>query len=489
MEFDDIKPSETTTKILQNVDFTQLGEITIANLEIDLTPSQLSTISAWEFAHWIAIENWLTDYDIDDNATNLEQVRGYLEAFHHLCELSEWEKTVKILFLNTSFCSGKKVLHEQLFVWGYYQEQVNFYQRLLNKFGLEGDCFLLYGLGRAYSYLGKIQEAISIQNQVLNIAQKINNYSLQAQAYGCLGKIYEWQLEKYQESINYYQQQLAIARKINDKFQEASAIFGIAAAELGRLNYRKAIKVATQALSIVQNLKDIEMEINILGFIGVNYAQIGLAEKGIIFIEKQLQLSREIGNQYQECLALSRLGLSYANLRKFDLSLEYYQKALNIIDVLGEPSQKARTLNNIGTVYLERKQYLVAIEYLKSGLNINFSMSNKYLEVFLRVNLAYCYVCLKQSEALVHIDKALNIAKNLKSSELLGMGLARLAYYYWEQGNYIYGLILIVKSFWVCPPWKNVNSIKVFKTAIQVISNSFMQTIQRCIIYLGGDRN
>ncbi|MTJ09820.1 MULTISPECIES: tetratricopeptide repeat protein [unclassified Anabaena] len=471
MEFENLKIHQTA---LDSLDFTTAGELTISTLEISLTSSQLSTLSAWEFTHWVAIDNWLTDYFPDDNATNLDKVRGYLEAFHHLCELAEWEKAFKILFIDTSYFGGNKVLHEQLFIWGYYQEQVNFYKRLLNKFGLKCDCFLFHGLGKAYDYLGKVEEAIYYYQQQLVIADQVNDDLSKAQAHGGLGRIYEWQLEQYQESIFHYQQQLEISQKINDNKQEASAIFGIATAYLGCLEYHKAIKFATQALSIVQILNDVEMETNILGFIGVVYAQLGLPDKGLNFIEQQLKLSLEQGNKYQECMALSRLGLYYTNLEEYDISLEYYHKALKIIDFCGEPRQKSRLLLNLGFIYSQIKQYSLAIEYLKLALQISILMTGKYQEVYVRINLAYCYICLKQPEGFEHLQIALNIATNLKSSELLGIVFAGLANYYWHQGNYIYGLMLIIKSLWIHPPWKSTNAQTTFKIAMQIIGNSLI---------------
>ncbi len=42
---------------------------------------------------------WLNDYEPEPDATKLEQVRGYLEGFHHLCELSAWKEAARLLFI------------------------------------------------------------------------------------------------------------------------------------------------------------------------------------------------------------------------------------------------------------------------------------------------------------------------------------------------------------------------------------------------------
>jgi len=488
MNFNYIKPSAVTENLLQNIDFTVGGELTISSLEINLTPSQLSTMSAWEFGHWIAIENWLTDYYPDTNATTLDKVRGYLEAFHHLCELSEWERAFKILFLDISFLGAKKILHEQLFVWGYYQEQINIYKRLLNRFGTGTDCFLLNHLGRAYGYLGQSQEGISCHQQELNIAAKTNNYAAEAQAHGGLGRIYGWQLDEYEKAIFYYQQQLKISRIINDKSQELSGIFGIANAYFLFLDYHQAIKFGKQALALAETSHDVDMEMEISGFVGIVYSQMGLVKKGIPLIKKQLSLSLKNVNLYQQSLALDRLGIAYVNLQEYEIGIEYLQEALKIIDILGVPVEKSKILLNLGSIYARLKNYVLALDFLLTALNILGISDNKIQQIYGRINLAYCYSCLKQSEALEHLQIAMNLAKNFKSPELLSMAFAGLANYYWHQGNYIYALKLIIRSFWIYPPWKSSNSRMVFREVIQVISNSIMGMMQKCTIYLRGNR-
>ena len=63
-----------------------------------------------------AVINWLTKYKPNPDASNLEKVRGLLEAFFHMCGIEEWEKASQIISipLNTS---ANEVLHNQLKTW------------------------------------------------------------------------------------------------------------------------------------------------------------------------------------------------------------------------------------------------------------------------------------------------------------------------------------------------------------------------------------
>ncbi|HBK64188.1 MAG TPA: hypothetical protein DD000_11870, partial [Cyanobacteria bacterium UBA11166] len=148
------EPEVKTQPSLENIDFTQSGELMLTNLGIKMSSPSLDNISPWEFAHYMAVENWLTEYKPQPNANNLEKVRGFLEAFHHLCEVEAWETASKILFSQTNLPNTKE-LHKQLGTWGYYREQIELYSRILNKSNPELDCILLHGLGWGYCYLGK----------------------------------------------------------------------------------------------------------------------------------------------------------------------------------------------------------------------------------------------------------------------------------------------------------------------------------------------
>ncbi|MBC1238648.1 pilus assembly protein PilF, partial [Nostoc sp. 2RC] len=114
------------------------GELLLAELDID--PSNL-TVPSGQLDDYIAVINWLTDYEPNPDAPNLEKVRGCLEAFHHLCQVEAWVKASNLLFtrLNTI---EKEELHNQLNTWGYYHEQYDLYTKLLEL--LEGGLKTLF---------------------------------------------------------------------------------------------------------------------------------------------------------------------------------------------------------------------------------------------------------------------------------------------------------------------------------------------------------
>lgn len=112
----------------------------------------------WKRTHYRAVVNWLTKYEYKLDATNLEKVRGLLEAFHHLCEVEDWKRASVILNI--------KQLHEQLSNGGYYHEQLDMYKRIIGKMNLSrGGYFLIIWVLPTLIYL-TIQTELNVLNKV-----------------------------------------------------------------------------------------------------------------------------------------------------------------------------------------------------------------------------------------------------------------------------------------------------------------------------------
>lgn len=92
--------------------------------------------------HYRAIINWLTKYKPKTNAYNLDLVKGLIETFYHLCEVKDWEKASDILAVQLNTTSNQQ-LHNELFIWSYYREQIPLYEKLLGKINpiVDRNCF------------------------------------------------------------------------------------------------------------------------------------------------------------------------------------------------------------------------------------------------------------------------------------------------------------------------------------------------------------
>ena len=138
---------------LEESSITPHGNLVLKSLNID--PVAIKDIKPpWKRNKYRAVVNWLTKYKTSPDVSNLEKVKGYLEALHHLCELKVWEEAGKIIMVCLNTPTNEE-LHNQLDTWGYHSEQIELYKKLLNQVNPSFDAILLNGLGNAYYVLGR----------------------------------------------------------------------------------------------------------------------------------------------------------------------------------------------------------------------------------------------------------------------------------------------------------------------------------------------
>jgi tetratricopeptide (TPR) repeat protein len=230
--------------------FKEPGRALFANWSVNLDEIPLEQLD-----HYIAVENYLMDDEEPPlDVSNLEKVRDYLKSFHHLCEVEDWQRARAVICCQLDTPTQEK-LHHQLGTWGYYQERIDLYSRLLYKLNPYWDSICLNGLGDAYDSLGEYVRAIEYHQQDLAIAQEIGDKAGEETALGSLGIAYH-ALGDYTYAVEYHQRSLVIAQEIGNKAGEGKAIgnLGIAYHALG--DYVRALEYHQQRLAIAQEIDD-----------------------------------------------------------------------------------------------------------------------------------------------------------------------------------------------------------------------------------------
>lgn len=95
------------------------GELVLSQIGLDATSLKLRKISPQLRAQYQAVINWLTKYKPVQDASNLEKIRGYLEACYHLFQLQAWEDAIAVFSTRLNPTVNQE-LHAKLGTWGYY---------------------------------------------------------------------------------------------------------------------------------------------------------------------------------------------------------------------------------------------------------------------------------------------------------------------------------------------------------------------------------
>jgi tetratricopeptide (TPR) repeat protein len=178
-----------TQATMEGVDFTSSGELAQANRGDALAAPAFTEISHWQLAHEEAVEYWLTEYQPQLNANNLEKVQGYLEAFYHYCELKNWQKASEIISIRLDTPTNE-ALGDQLGTWGYYRQQIELFNKLLSKLNAPWDMICWQRMGNAYDSLAEYRQAMRCQHKSLVIAREIGDRNGEGSGLGSLGNAY-----------------------------------------------------------------------------------------------------------------------------------------------------------------------------------------------------------------------------------------------------------------------------------------------------------
>jgi len=439
--------------------------------------SALRQLTLLEKAHLRAAYYWLHHYQPECAAEKLEQVRGYLEAVHHLCELSAWESAAHVLLMPLDG-SQTATFHRQLGTWGYYREQIELYTQLLGRLGPAMDLICLNGLGYAHSYLGEFRDALQWHQQHLALARETGNLLSEAQALGGLSRAYMYG-GQLQTATAYAQQQLQIAQHIGERAEESHALATLGYSANGSGAHRKALRYCHRALAIAQAIGEPELEWFALGSLGHAYSRVGKHRQAIHYMQQQLAHGKQSNDQRRVYTTLPSLALIYCYLGKYQSGIECLNQCLEILQRVGAESETGIALMTLGILHGLAGTNRTAINYLQQSLQIMRTIENQQYESFVLTLLAYSYSCLDQHQpAIEHAQEALAIANQIQNALAQGLGWAALGLAYLQRGDLCQGLRFVARSLWILPPWKSADGRVIMLLLVKRMGHQLQRLIR-----------
>ncbi|GAB4151090.1 MAG: hypothetical protein Fur0046_30370 [Cyanobacteria bacterium J069] len=385
--------------------------------------------ATWEAAERKAADLWLTNYEPAPNAERLETVRGYLEAFDHYCEVSDWEQASEIY--TCQLVSTNQALHWQLLMWGYYKELIEVSRRLVNRIASQTKRLCLNRIGNSYSNLGNVERAIDYYQQALQFARETGDRQGEGRVLGDLGNAYD-NLGEYEQAIDFHQQYLTIAREIGDRRSEGNALgdLGNAYSHLGQ--HERAIDFYQQSLSIAREISNRHGEGVALGNLGVAHRNLGQYERASNFHQQYLSIAREIGDRRGEGIALCHLGIAHHILGQYEQAIDLYQQYLSIAREIGDRQGEGSALGCLGIAHKSLGQYERAIDLYQQYLSIAREIGDRQGEGNALGNLGNAYDSLGQYERAIDFhQQSLSIAQEIgdrrgEGAALVNMGETQL---------------------------------------------------------------
>ena len=323
-------------------------------------------LQPYQLAEYRAARNWLRRYRPKGNATNLEKVKGQLEAFAHLCNVAEWESARQIAFSPVE-ADRSEELHELLFVWGCYEAQRQLYQGLRSHLDAAVDLVCLSGLGSLHDVSGQYALAVDCHQKALTAAIELGSEAALSSALGGLGNAY-LSMGEMERATASYQEQLAVAQAAND-----CRSIGIALGNLGNAHriaedYGSAYRYATQRIELARQVTDQRGEGDGLCNLGSLYYVQGQLEKAVGVLWQSVKIGDRIGHRLGVSRAYGNLGLVYVALEQKRRAVECFEKSLALAVELGDREGKRLVIVQLGALYQQLSDYERAIDYQRQAV-------------------------------------------------------------------------------------------------------------------------
>jgi tetratricopeptide (TPR) repeat protein len=319
----------------------------------------------WKSTEIKAAELWLSEYQHEENAQNLEKVRGYLEAFYHYCDAEDWVNAGYIFTIRPEI-TQKQQLHNQLFTWGYYDENIYLCNKILKKVSNQIDIVCYKHLAENYHLLGEYNKATEYCNKGLTISRKVEDVNGQSHFYDIIGNIYR-QLGRYQEAIKI----LNKALQNSNKLELQSTIYNNLGTVYSDLKEEHTSFYCFQfALSLAQKINYFNgianSSVNIAGY----YGSIGK----IKYAKQYLEIAEFYGEQGENDLLITNLkeksGLVLCSQEKDSEGLLLLEEALQRLEKMGNSKIKMVLLYNLAEVYCTNNQPKLARQHCEQALQI-----------------------------------------------------------------------------------------------------------------------
>jgi tetratricopeptide (TPR) repeat protein len=192
------------------------------------------------------------------------------------------------------------------------------------------------GLARAYTRLGRYDDAYAHYREALNLFGELGDRTGQARTHRNLGFVLGLQ-GRHAEALDHAQQSLDLFRTDGHRAGQAHALNSVGwyYAQLG--DHRQALAHCQRALTLHQEIGDRDGEAAAWDSLGYANHHLGLHQQAVLCYLRAIDLIREIGGRYSEADVLSHLGDTHHAAGSPEAARVAWQQALIILDDLDHP--------------------------------------------------------------------------------------------------------------------------------------------------------
>ncbi|MBS1808818.1 MAG: CHAT domain-containing protein [Acidobacteria bacterium] len=261
---------------------------------------------------------------------------------------------------------------------------------------------LLSDLGALYLNLEQYEQAQQCAEQALALAAAIQHTNFPAALwpddYGVAGAVsllavLERRAGKYEQAITHLKQATDIYRRLSQNGLDLNYQIADTLAEMGRVyndlgENATAITFLHQALQFASKLPQPDLAANVQNSIGVLYLEQEDYEQAETWLQRALQCYQRSGNPTEATNAFLNLGVTAQRRSQFSLAHDFFQQALQQATRLNKQDVMLAAGEGLGVIQREQGNYAAALQTLEQSFSLAKAVQNKMREAELLWRIA-----------------------------------------------------------------------------------------------------
>jgi tetratricopeptide (TPR) repeat protein len=379
--------SDNKLKIPEKLTVVPYGECLLK--ELGINSSAIKSIkSIVDRQSYRAIINWLSGYQSKPEKSSLEQVKGCLEALHHLCLIQLWlpiqpilELTVMINPIEADFTLA---LYEYFLFTGLERQLLEISEKILYTFqGGQHDLgrIPLFRIYAASDILPR-SESFTLSQEFCEKLSPTSPIYIEAIIVLVGRQSHLGSYDQALQNINIAFQLLETkSHHISQKQYEIFKISLLNCLGWSNMNlnrFAKAIKFYRESLDLIKKYKLPQQKQTCLLHLGVIHRKIKNYADAIIYLEEAIELARLMKSQHLALVAEHHLAYAYLYQGQYDQAASVCQKCLKQHQLGQHASSLADCYEQIGLIQVAQGYGTMALSSLEKSLTIRRQIGNRH---------------------------------------------------------------------------------------------------------------
>ena len=252
----------------------------------------------------------------------------------------------------------------------------------------------------------------------LKVKKKVDYSNSEAYEYYLKGKY------KYEKLENIDDTEIALgflkkSIELDDNLIDAKNLLGHCYWRLKKLD--KSMEIWCNTLNQAEKLRDKDVIGLNLKSIGSLWYYKGYYEKALDYLNRSLEIYKEIDNQSGVGRSFHWIGNVYMTMGDYDKALEYYTNSLSILEKTDDSRGLSSSFDLLGHIYKAQGKYDEALKYHTYAFEIRQKLGRKFWLFISYSNLGRIYYYTGEyKQAIEYLSKSIGIQKDIGAHRMLG---------------------------------------------------------------------